>query len=177
MAAFPSLQFFPPSLPPSLPPSPDYTAYSMGAPAGGDTLLFSLNVLDSYGLSPLDGESNLTYHRMVEVFKFAFALRTQLGDPDCDQCDAGSVRAVEANMTRYTAAVYTHSCKHTRLYTCMPQLICAFILHSETHSHMNALIVFISMHTHTHTTHTYVLHTYTGYDVCVLTRSTHTSLI
>ena len=40
------------------------------------------------------------YHRMVEAFKFMFALRSQLGDTKCDDCDGDAVWSVVDNMTR-----------------------------------------------------------------------------
>ena len=81
----------------------DYTVYSAAAPSGGPLLLFFLNTLDTYSLLPTDSTHNLTYHRLVEVFKYGFALRTQLGDPNCDRC--GDIReqvlATQATMIKY----------------------------------------------------------------------------
>ncbi|XP_078682135.1 glutathione hydrolase 1 proenzyme-like [Branchiostoma floridae x Branchiostoma belcheri] len=55
-------------------------------PGGGAALSLMLNIWDGYGLnaSSVDGVDNqvLTYHRMLEAFKFAFARRTELGDPN-----------------------------------------------------------------------------------------------
>ncbi|XP_018025549.1 glutathione hydrolase 1 proenzyme, partial [Hyalella azteca] len=57
-----------------------------GPPPGSGVLLgFMLNVLDGYGLDPNDvqdvSSSVLTHQRITETFKYAYALRTQLGDP------------------------------------------------------------------------------------------------
>lgn len=61
----------------------DHTFYSLPAPSGGPTLLFMLGILQHYGLN-MTSDLNLTYHRLVETFKFAYAERTKLGDPHCD---------------------------------------------------------------------------------------------
>ncbi|XP_011171809.1 scoloptoxin SSD14 isoform X2 [Solenopsis invicta] len=55
-----------------------------GLPGGGALLSFILNVFDDYGFTPASiadfNSTILTYHRMIETFKYAFALRTNLGD-------------------------------------------------------------------------------------------------
>ena len=81
----------------------DYTVYSAAAPSGGPLLLFFLNTLDTYSLLPTDSTHNLTYHRLVEVFKYGFALRTQLGDPNCERCKdiREQVLATQATMIKY----------------------------------------------------------------------------
>ncbi|ESO93724.1 hypothetical protein LOTGIDRAFT_182132 [Lottia gigantea] len=60
--------------------------YSPPPPASGAVLSFILNILDGYDLTKRDVESNkktvLTYHRMIEAFKFAYAKRTDLADED-----------------------------------------------------------------------------------------------
>eukprot|EP00058_Branchiostoma_floridae_P026467 XP_002611958.1 hypothetical protein BRAFLDRAFT_91842 [Branchiostoma floridae] len=62
------------------------TVLSPPPPGGGAVLSLILNIWDGYGLnaSSVDGKDNqvLTYHRMLEAFKFAFARRTELGDPN-----------------------------------------------------------------------------------------------
>lgn len=53
-------------------------------PGSGVLLGFILNVLDGYGFNreSLDGVNNtvLTYQRIIETFKYAYAKRTELGD-------------------------------------------------------------------------------------------------
>lgn len=59
--------------------------YTFPAPGSGAILTFILNVLDGYNLNrdSIDGVDNTvrTYHRIIETFKYAYAKRTQLGDP------------------------------------------------------------------------------------------------
>ncbi|XP_061163773.1 glutathione hydrolase 1 proenzyme-like [Saccostrea echinata] len=59
--------------------------YSPKPPASGAVLSFILNILDGYNMTAKDlksKESHLTaYHRMIEAFKFAYAQRSDLGDP------------------------------------------------------------------------------------------------
>ncbi|KAL0124727.1 hypothetical protein PUN28_006527 [Cardiocondyla obscurior] len=55
-----------------------------GLPGSGAILSFILNVFDDYGFSPASiadfNATILTYHRMIETYKYAFALRENLGD-------------------------------------------------------------------------------------------------
>lgn len=58
--------------------------YTTGLPGSGAVLSFILNVFDDYGFTPDSiadlNVTTLTYHRMIETFKYAYALRTNLGD-------------------------------------------------------------------------------------------------
>ncbi|EFN71634.1 Gamma-glutamyltranspeptidase 1 [Camponotus floridanus] len=64
--------------------SDDIKLFTTGLPGSGAVLSFILNVLDGYGFTPASmidfNTTILTYHRMVETFKYAYALRTDLGD-------------------------------------------------------------------------------------------------
>ena len=51
-------------------------------------------VLDTYNLRPED-DTPLLYHRITEAFKWAFALRTELGDGAGDPDIAARVEEVE----------------------------------------------------------------------------------
>lgn len=89
-----------------------YSMYAPPSPSGGPLLLFTLNVMDNYDILDTSDKTsglNLTYHRLVEAFKYGFALRTQLGDPDCANCSdiADEILAVQMNMTSddYAASV------------------------------------------------------------------------
>ncbi|GLG96422.1 gamma-glutamyltranspeptidase 1-like isoform X2 [Gryllus bimaculatus] len=62
------------------------TVYSVPPPGSGALLTFMLGVLDGFNFTKSSvssvNETILAYHRIVESFKFAFAQRTELGDPD-----------------------------------------------------------------------------------------------
>jgi len=61
----------------------DYTVYSAGLPGSGAVLCLILNILDGYNMTAKDlDEPNkgLTYHRITESFRFAYAKRSALGD-------------------------------------------------------------------------------------------------
>ncbi|XP_021375081.1 gamma-glutamyltranspeptidase 1-like isoform X2 [Mizuhopecten yessoensis] len=61
------------------------TLYSPGAPSGGAILIFIMNILDGYEIaSGKDWKKEdklLAFHRVTEAFKFAYAKRTDMGDP------------------------------------------------------------------------------------------------
>ncbi|ELT90575.1 hypothetical protein CAPTEDRAFT_194162 [Capitella teleta] len=64
----------------------DFTAFAPVPPASGVVSNFMLKVLDGYNFGPEDVADDenkiLTYHRIAEAFKFAYAKRTHLGDED-----------------------------------------------------------------------------------------------
>lgn len=56
----------------------DKRIYSSPLPGSGSVLIFIMNLLDGF----LPNEESVTFfHRMIESFKFGFAMRTKLGDP------------------------------------------------------------------------------------------------
>ncbi|CAH1233928.1 GGT1 [Branchiostoma lanceolatum] len=101
-------------------PEGTLTVLSPPPPASGAVLSLILNIMNGYGLdaSSVDGDDNqvLTYHRIVEAFKFAYAKRTELGDPNFVD--------VEELVTNMTSRAYADSLRlkindsttHTYMY-------------------------------------------------------------
>lgn len=55
----------------------DFTIETVPAPGSGPALLSIMNLLEGYDLK----ENNLSYHRILEAFKFGYANKEKLGDP------------------------------------------------------------------------------------------------
>lgn len=73
--------------------------FTTGLPSSGALLTFILNVFDEYGFTP-DSVADfnatiLTYHRMIETFKHAYAFRANLGDPDFVNMTEVNIQYVE----------------------------------------------------------------------------------
>lgn len=60
------------------------TLYTPPPPSSGLILVNILNILSGYGFNAASINSTenmiLTYHRIIESFKYAYATRTKLGD-------------------------------------------------------------------------------------------------
>ncbi len=61
--------------------SSGYTVHSVPPPSSGGLLIYMLNVLGHYNLSVDSADEPVTYHRIVEALKWAYAERTHMGDP------------------------------------------------------------------------------------------------
>jgi len=64
----------------------DLTLYTMSAPTAGPIVVHILNILKGYGFTADDLKDDkraiLTYHRIIEAFKFGYAQKTKSGDPE-----------------------------------------------------------------------------------------------
>ncbi|XP_074116138.1 scoloptoxin SSD14-like isoform X1 [Cotesia typhae] len=60
--------------------------FTSNFPTSGALLIFIMNIFDEFKFNPnsLNGDENTikTYHRMLETFKYAYAVRSKLGDPE-----------------------------------------------------------------------------------------------
>ncbi|XP_077990391.1 scoloptoxin SSD14-like [Glandiceps talaboti] len=79
----------------------EHTVYTVPEPSGGAIFLSIANILEGYNLTADVQDNPLTYHRMIEAFKYAYAQRTQLGDPDFVE-NVGNLTKIM--ISKYTAA-------------------------------------------------------------------------
>merc|ERR1719391_1713851 len=84
------------------------TLYSNPPPASGALMAYILNILDNFDIKQND-DLPLLYHRMTEAFKWAFAHRTLLGDPQGDDSIADIVNTLVKNITSEWQAEMTFS--------------------------------------------------------------------
>ena len=85
------------------------TLYSIPPPGSGAVMGYIVNILDSYNLrkgAKVDvADDPLTYHRITEAFKHAFAQRTKLGDPRF----VPEVNEVDIRMLIYLRLYFSHN--------------------------------------------------------------------
>lgn len=79
--------------------------YTAPPPGSGILLGFIMNMLDGYGFNreSLSDTNNsiLTYHRIIEAFKYAYAKRTELGDTNF-------INITEVSPKKYILYVFTN---------------------------------------------------------------------
>ncbi|TRY70401.1 hypothetical protein TCAL_02843 [Tigriopus californicus] len=85
----------------------DNVFHSVPPPGSGTVLAYIMNIMSYYHLSPGDDQP-LFYHRLAEAFKYAYAIRTKLGDPN-DEDIAEEVLGLVKNMTSDTWAFESFS--------------------------------------------------------------------
>lgn len=60
--------------------------FTIGLPASGALLTYILNILNEFNFTPESiadfNQTTLTYHRMIETFKYAYALRNDMADKE-----------------------------------------------------------------------------------------------
>ncbi|GAA5864975.1 hypothetical protein JCM8547_004257 [Rhodosporidiobolus lusitaniae] len=76
--------------------------YTGSYPGGGPVLRLLLNTLDGYEDYTDGGRTGLAEHRFIEALKFAFAARTEVGDP---KYISNEKRLAEIPTRKYAAAV------------------------------------------------------------------------
>ncbi|XP_023326865.1 glutathione hydrolase 1 proenzyme [Eurytemora carolleeae] len=81
----------------------DVDFYSVPPPGSGAILAYILNILDEFNISAAD-PAPLLAHRITESFKWAYALRTELGDPS-DPEITEFIQQIVKNMTSEESAV------------------------------------------------------------------------
>uniref|UniRef100_A0A0B7A1Y2 Gamma-glutamyltransferase n=1 Tax=Arion vulgaris TaxID=1028688 RepID=A0A0B7A1Y2_9EUPU len=63
----------------------ELTVVGLPPPAGGTLVALMLNMIDKLDWKQNHGSDGLTYHQLIEVFKFAYAQKSLLSDPAFDQ--------------------------------------------------------------------------------------------
>lgn len=90
------------------------TIFTPPPPSSGAVYAMILNIADKYGFNPdsvsTTEKSTLTWHRIVEAMKFAYAKRSSLGDPDKEsQSFKDGIDELVKNMTSSSYADYVRS--------------------------------------------------------------------
>ncbi|XP_061196443.1 glutathione hydrolase 1 proenzyme-like [Saccostrea echinata] len=90
------------------------TIFTPPPPSSGAVYAMIFNIADKYGFTPdsvsTPEKSILTWHRIVEAMKFAYAKRSNLGDPDKEsQSFKENINSLIYNMTSSSYAEYVRS--------------------------------------------------------------------
>ena len=59
-----------------------HVVHSVPPPGSGSILVYILNILRHFDVDGPEDDVPVLYHRIVEAFKWAYAVRTRLGDPN-----------------------------------------------------------------------------------------------
>ncbi|XP_077053899.1 glutathione hydrolase 1 proenzyme-like [Siphateles boraxobius] len=91
-----------------------YIFYAPDAPFGGPVLALILNILKGYNISSSSVSTienkTLTFHRMIEAFRFSFFLKSELGDPRYENKNINPlVTQIVQNMTSESFADHIRS--------------------------------------------------------------------
>lgn len=86
------------------------TLYTAPPPGSGAILSFILGILDGYkfnrqSIEDLDS-TVLTYHRIIEAFKYAYAKRTELGDTNFINLSDVSIKYLNKRSTKITIIIF-----------------------------------------------------------------------
>ncbi|OAD61360.1 Gamma-glutamyltranspeptidase 1 [Eufriesea mexicana] len=92
--------------------------FTIGLPASGALLTYILNILNEFNFTPDSiadfNQTTLTYHRMIETFKYAYALRNDMADKEFVDMEEVSKQ-------------YSLLSKHFLCYSSTLSVICGYI--------------------------------------------------
>ncbi|XP_071493203.1 glutathione hydrolase 1 proenzyme-like [Diadema antillarum] len=96
------------------------TLLTTGSPSGGPVLQFITNVMQAFNLTSADFASPdalvLTYHRFLETLKFAYGLRSHMGDSDSPKVRQVLADLASLDVAREVAASIPHDAvTHTNI--------------------------------------------------------------
>lgn len=97
-----------------------YRAFTTPLPSSGAVYLYMLNILEGYNMSKADlrntKASVKTYHRLIEAMKFAYAVRSYMGDdmflPNMTQLVQNITNIESGMLTRKMITYKTHNYKY-----------------------------------------------------------------
>lgn len=80
------------------------TVYTAPPPGSGALLTFIMNVL--YGIIP-NQDNRITWQNIIETFKWAYAKRTKLADPDFANISESAIYVIIACSPLYVISIHT----------------------------------------------------------------------